>query len=420
MALVTRRHLILLAGGAALFSGFRYGHARLARPPKPDGPLSAAAMELLRQAWQGLDASRVLDAHVHVVGLGAGGTGCMVGERMQSPLSPSDYFKFTIYLEAAGITDTSRADAQYVERLEALVRAQTPHGRLLLFPFDRPYDEAGRPLDEATEFFTPNDYVAALAKRAPDCFVACASVHPYRADAVEALEKAVEAGAVAVKWLPNAMSIDPSSPRCDAFYEALARLRVPLLTHAGEEKAVEAEEAQRFGNPLHLRRPLDLGVTVIVAHCASLGQNPDLDAPASSGKHPWADNFELFTRLMDEPRYTGRLYGEVSAMLQANRVGRPLSTVLTRADWHPRLLNGSDYPLPAITVLAQTRVLKDQGFITSAQRDVLNELDRHNPLMFDFVSKRTVAVRDAGGVHRLPLEVFTGRPEVFPRLKPPP
>ncbi|MEW5740627.1 MAG: amidohydrolase family protein [Myxococcota bacterium] len=409
MALVTRRHLILLAGGAALFSGFRYGHARLARPPKPDGPLSPAAKELIRQAWQGLDPARVLDSHVHVVGLGAGGTGCTVGERMQSPLNPSDYFKFTIYLEAAGITDTSRADAQYVERLEALVRAQTPHGRLLLFAFDKAHDEAGKPLDEATEFYTPNEYVTSLARRAPDCFVACASVHPYRADAVEALEKAVEAGAVAVKWLPNAMNLDPSSPRCDAFYDALVRLKVPLITHAGEEKAVHAEEAQRLGNPLHLRRPLSRGVTVVVAHCASLGKNPDLDAPEP---RPWVDNFELFHRLMKEPQWQGKLFGEVSALPQVNRLGAPLDTVLSDEALQARCINGSDYPLPAINALMQTRAVVDAGYLTEAERDALNEIDRHDPLLFDFVMKRTLKK----GGRRLADSVFMVRPEVFPRL----
>ncbi|MEW5741258.1 MAG: amidohydrolase family protein [Myxococcota bacterium] len=408
----------LLAGGAAALSSGCY---RLARPPPLEGPLSRDARTLINTAWAGLDSNLVLDTHVHVVGLGTGGTGCWVNPSLQAPAThPINALRFDIYKQAAGVTDETIGDQQYVETLLSRMRRQLIHGRALILAFDQTYTEDGTPRPELTEFYTPNEYVVRLARENPDCFVACASIHPYRKDAVEALERAVDGGAVAVKWLPNAMYIDPSSPRCDAFYEALARLRVPLLTHAGEEKAVEAEEAQRFGNPLHLRRPLDAGVTVIVAHCASLGQNPDLDAPEVDGQRPWVDNFELFSRLMDEPKYAGRLYGEVSAMLQANRVGRPLSTVLTRTDWHSRLLNGSDYPLPAITVLVQTRVLKDQGFLTSAQRDALNELDAHNPLLFDFVSKRTVAVRDRNGVHRLPLEVFTGRPEVFPRLKPPP
>lgn len=40
---------------------------------------------------------------------------------------------------------------------------------------------------------------------------------------------------------------------------------------------MEAEEAQRLGNPRLLRRPLDLGVKVIVAHAASLGQGSSRD-----------------------------------------------------------------------------------------------------------------------------------------------
>jgi mannonate dehydratase len=409
MPLITRRQLVLLVGGAALFSGFRYGHARLARPAKPDGPLSDAAKALIAKAWQGLDPKRVLDTHVHVVGIGAGGTGCRIGARMQSVLNPGEYLKFTIYLEAAGITDMNRADQQYLERLEALLRAQAPHGRLLLLAFDQAYDEQGQVLEDATEFYTPNEYVLGLAKRAPDCFVACASVHPYRKDAVEALERAAEGGAVAVKWLPNAMNIDPSSERCDAFYEAMVRLQLPLITHAGEEKAVHAEEAQRLGNPLHLRRPLSKGVTVVVAHCASLGKNPDLDAPEP---RPWLDNFELFERLVNEPKWQGKLFGEISAMAQVNRLGRPLQQVLTDAALQARCVNGSDYPLPAINALMQTGAIVEAGYLTEAERQLLNEIDRHDPLLFDFVLKRTVR-RDG---KRLGDDVFQVRPEVFPRL----
>lgn len=409
MPLVTRRQLLVLVGGAALFSGFRYGHARLARPAKPSGPLSDGAKALLAKAWEGLEPSRVLDAHVHVVGVGAGGTGCRLGERMQSWLNPGDYLKFTIYLEAAGVSDLARADQQYVERLDGLVRGEAPHGKLLLLAFDQAHDDAGRPLPDATEFYTPNEYVAGLVKAAPDRFAFGASVHPYRQDAVEALERAVEQGAVAVKWLPNAMNIDPSSPKCDAFYDALVRLRLPLISHAGEEKAVHAEEAQRLGNPLHLRRPLSRGVTVVVAHCASLGKNPDLDA---GEPRPWVDNFELFRRLMREPEWNGKLFGEVSALTQVNRLGTPIETVLTDDALQARCLNGSDYPLPAINALVQTRAIVDAGLITAAERALLNELDQHDPVLFDFVLKRTL--RKDG--KRLGDGVFTARPEVFPRL----
>ena len=243
MARLTRRQLIVLGTGAALYGGLRWGTARVARQSSPSKPLSDEARALIATAWKGLDPKRVLDTHVHVVGLGRGGSGCEVGPRLQSVLNPMEYMKFSIYLAASGVTDLDEADQQYVARLTALVKSQSPHGRALLFAFDRAHDEQGNPLPDQSEFYTPNEYVLGLAAAAPDLFVPVASVHPYRADAIATLEAAVNRGAVAVKWLPNAMNIDPSSPKCDAFYDALAKLGVTLITHAGEEKAVHAEAA---------------------------------------------------------------------------------------------------------------------------------------------------------------------------------
>lgn len=410
----TRRHLLLLASGAAVFSGARFGHRRLSRAAAPDAPLSDAARALVAKAWEGLDPAQVLDVHVHVVGLGQDGTGCFVGERMLTPANPLEYLKFTVYRTAAGVTDDQKCDVQFVQTLAGLLRSQAPHGRALLLAFDMFHGEDGKPDRTQTEFFTPNAYVLKLARAYPDLFVAGASVHPYRPDAVDALEEAVAGGAVAVKWLPNAMNIDPSSPRCDALYDAMVRLRVPLITHAGEEKAVHAEERQRLGNPLLLRRPLERGVTVVVAHCASLGPNPDLDAPGA----PMVDSFDLWLRLMREERWRGRLFGELSAMTIVNRVGRPLAEVLRDPDLSARVLNGSDYPLPAINVLMQTGAVQDKGFITAAERALINEVDRADPLLADFVLKRTLRLREGGQERRLPDQAFLARADVFPRLFP--
>ena len=148
---------------------------------------------------------------------------------------------------------------------------------------------------------------------------------------------------------------------------------------------------------------------MIVAHCASLGFNPDLDAAAAA---PWVDNFELFLRLMNEPQWDGLLYGDLSAITQVNRVGKPLRHVLERPELHRRMINGSDYPLPAINVLMQTGAIVSAGFLTEDERRALNEIDQHNPLLFDFVTKRTVHLGDK----RLADDVFMIRPELFPRL----
>lgn len=400
-----------LLGATGMAYAFHAACARLVRAPRPDGPLSESTRALVSRAFDGLSPARLLDAHVHLVGTGTGGSGCYVNQRMSEPFShPGDYLKFAVYRDASGVDDERRGDLQYRERLVQLVGASRPRVRALLLAFDQAYDEQGVAHPELTEFYTPNAYALGLAEQHPAHFRGAASVHPYRRDALHALDEVRAAGAVAIKWLPNAMRIDPSSPRCDAYYDKLVELGLPLITHAGEEKAVHAEEAQRLGNPLHLRRALDRGVKVVVAHCASLGQNPDLDAEG----HPLVDNFHLFTRLMSERQYEGRLFGDTSAMALVNRAGPALALALSRREWHPRLLHGSDYPLPAINALMQTRRLVELGLLTEPERTALNELDRHNPLLFDFVLKRCLAVRTEGGVQRFSDEVFQVPPGLFP------
>ena len=64
------------------------------------------------------------------------------------------------------------------------------------------------------------------------------------------------------------MGIDPASSKCDRFYQAAARLDLPIIAHAGRELAVHGGDAQHFGNPLRLRRAMEQGVRVVVAHCA--------------------------------------------------------------------------------------------------------------------------------------------------------
>ena len=126
--------------------------------------------------------------------------------------------------------------------------------------------------------------------------------------------------------MPPAQGIDPGCPRCDQFYEQLVKLKLPLLTHAGAELAVEGDEYQAFGNPLRLRRPLEHGVKVVVAHCASLGESADLDQGRNGALR---QNFDLFSRLMDEEGYQGRLFGEISAITQVNRFERHLRSIIT-------------------------------------------------------------------------------------------
>jgi mannonate dehydratase len=268
-----------------------------------------------------------------------------------------------------------------------LVDGLRPGAKLLLFAFDRAHDERGAVLWERTGFYVPDGYARDTARAHPAAFEWAASIHPYRADCVEALERARAEGARAVKWLPAAMGMDPASPRCDRFYAAAARLAMPLISHAGRELAVVGTDARDFGNPLKLRRALDAGVRVVVAHCASLGEDRDLDRGANG---PAVESFALFARMMDERRYAGRLYGDVSAVTQVNRAGGTLMRVLERSDWHARLLNGSDYPLPGIMPIFSVDHVVSLGLLEASAAPVLTAIREHNPLLFDFVLKRSL------------------------------
>jgi mannonate dehydratase len=188
------------------------------------------------------------------------------------------------------------------------------------------------------------------------------------------------------------MGIDPASPRCERFYAALARLRLPLVTHAGLSRAILGTDIQDFGNPLRLRRALDAGVRVVVAHCASMGQDRDLDRGELG---PAVESFALFARLMDEPRAAQLLYGDLSAMTQVNRAAGALARVLERADWHARLLNGSDYPLPGVMPLYSLDFIVALGLLAPAAAPVLTEIRHYNPLLFDFVLKRSLRLGGA-------------------------
>jgi mannonate dehydratase len=357
----------------------------------------------VRAAWDGIDPGKMWDGHCHLAGSGDSSSGIYLNPAMESLLDPLQYAQRLFFMNAGCVHDApGQVDRSYVGRMHNLVDDLRPGAKLLLLAFDASVTEAGEVSWERTSFHVPNRYAAQVAQRHAQYFEWAASVHPYRRDCVQQLEAAVEQGARALKWLPAAMGIDPASKLCDPFYAALARLDLPLITHAGLERALRGTDAQALGNPLRLRRALDHGVRVVVAHCASLGQDRDIDRGANG---PAIDSFELFARLMDEPRYVGRLYGDISAMTQTARAVPALAHVIGREDWHARLLNGSDYPLPGVFPLYSVDYMVELGYIEKSAAPLLKGVREHNPLLFDFVLKRSLR---AGG-KRLAARMFETR-----------
>jgi mannonate dehydratase len=341
----------------------------------------------VRSAFEGLDLRQVWDAHTHLVGIGDSPSGIYLNPRMNSKLHPAHFLRRLAFLNAgcAYALEGQSIDVAYVRRMLTLMDGLRRGNKLLLFAFERVHGEDGKADLERTEFHVPDGYARELAREHPRYFEWVCSIHPYRRDCVEALEQAKADNARAVKWLPASMGIDPASPLCDRFYEAAARLKIPVITHAGLERAVIGSDVQAYGNPLRLRRALDAGVRVVVAHCASMGEDRDTDKGANG---PMVSAFDLFSRLFEEKRYEKNLFGDISAMPQINRAAPALARVLEREDWHPRLLNGSDYPLPGLMPLFSVQYLVKLGLVQQSAVPLLKYIREFNPLLFDFVLKR--------------------------------
>ena len=243
-ALVLGAMLLLpLAGCAALFRG----------PILPPEPLPVAPF---------------LDMHCHVAGLGAGGSGCFVSERLRRS------WKVGFYFRSFGVSRREleqRGDALCADRLSTMLGQSRHVGRAVVLALDGAVDDRGN-LDAArTEFYVPNEFVAALAARHTNLLFG-ASVNPYRPDALARLDRAAADHAVLVKWLPSIQLIDPADERLAPFYRRMAELRLPLLVHTGTEHSFTWSKDE-FADPARLRLPLSLGVTVIAAHAAWPGRH---------------------------------------------------------------------------------------------------------------------------------------------------
>ena len=356
---------------------------------------------LVQAAWKGIDPAKVWDTHCHVFGDGDSGSGLWYNPRLNQVWRPKGYVQKSFYVNASCVDESpGNVDRSFVERLLAQCKDMEPGFHVLLFGFDWARDDAGTPMPERSTFHVPDDYVAGLAKKYPAHIVWAPSIHPYDPRALDRLDAAVANGARGIKWLPSAQNIDPADARCDRFYARLAALHLPLITHAGDERAVHGF-GEHLGNPLRLRRPLDAGVKVVVAHCASLGDGHDTDKGGSA----LVPNFELFARLMDEPNYRSNLVGDIAAVTQGNRMG-VVATLLERREWHDRLLNASDYPLPGVVPLIYLEALFKRKLLDPASLATLRGLRDFNSLLFDFVLKRSLALNGQG----FPASVFETAP----------
>ncbi len=268
----------------------------------------------------------IIDIHVHVLPPDACGSEAYVSRRQWN--WPSFLYLRLRYRikrqEPIGENGITRSD------LTRAVAGMQVVDRVVALALDSVYDDAGKMDSRRTHFCVANDYVFRLA-RANTRFLPGASVNPKRRDAMVELERCLELGAVLLKWLPNCQGFDPMNPTFIPFYRRMAEARLPLLCHTGPEYALTGAD-QRLGRAEGLRLALEEGVTVIAAH----GGGADI--------RDFGRAFHTFAEmLLAYPN----LYADTSGFTQPNRSWF-LHRFLRHPELHPKLVHGSDVPLPIL------------------------------------------------------------------------
>lgn len=304
-----------------------------------------------------------IDLHVHVVGNGASGSGCWYRPRGWTRVGEP------LMLRSFGLPPCSLRedlDTLYVERLLSFIRTSSLDAVVVLAQ-DEPHDSTGRRLSGIGSFYVPNEYVCSLGQAHPE-LLAGVSIHPARLDALEELERCLEAGAVLLKCLPNCQNIDWSDRRYTRFLERMAEASLPLLAHTGGEHTLPVLN-KRLSNPRVLVRPLEIGVTCIAAHCGTASGLFDRD---------------YFVTFVDLLAKYPNLYGDNSAFNVPNRRIWPtyLDKCLT-APLRGRILHGSDAPVPVVGHGAYLRGYISRRAFTQSRRET-------NPLERDYQLKRAM------------------------------
>lgn len=415
--------------------------------------LSVDAQELVVRAFNGIEEGENVDQHVHVIGYGGRVSffddvvGCDQDEFARSPiyLNPKRlswlnlprFIQTRVLMKESGISaslfdplEKDHANDRFIERLYQLVKYYRPAsnkpGRFYLLAMAATFTEAGTIDWQQTDIHIPNGYVINLAHclnlkfRAEmdvdfSPFAVVGSVHPSDPNALQALDWLRQAGVDLIKWLPNVMHINPADRGYSEFYRALAgdesHPPIALLTHTGFEQATDApHEWQQYGNPMGHRSALELGVEVVMSHSGYKG--------VSEHEGEMVANGDLFFKVMEE---YANAESDLSAItfVEAPRgqsfmtlhkprysLAAQLKRILQRGEqYRERMVYGSDYPLPASAFLNPNKNLLAHGFISADERRALDELQRFNPLLYDFVLKRTIHLPSNRRI-KLPLEMF--------------
>ena len=232
----------------------------------------------------------------------------------------------------------------YTDALMHSVQTSAHIEKIVLFGVDAKVDDEGNIVHKDKTVCASNEDVAALYAQFPELIIPFFSINPKRPDALDLIEKYHALGFKGAKFLQNYWGVDTREARYRPYFEKLAALELPLIVHVGSESSVHSDKVCEGIEMLH--QPLEIGVKVICAHMALSYEPRHIFRALSS--NPKRFNDDYFT-LLEMLKTHDNLYADVSALLTPVRA-KVLRHLSTQSDIHPKLLFGSDYPVPFTTV----------------------------------------------------------------------
>ncbi len=281
----------------------------------------------------------IIDTHIHIAGTGDEGSGCMMSKRFKSSLF---YYALLILSRKRELSDKIVRDM-----ILGVIESSKRVDRAVVLALDCIVESSGEERLDLSNIVVPNDYVKKLSDEYKGKILFGASIHPYRKNALDLVDKCVEEGAVLIKWVPSAQGIDPQDEKCYRFYDKLAQVGIPLLCHMGLEFAIPSapDAIFDFNSPKRLIPALERGAKVIAAHCAI--------------SSIWND-FRYFNEFLSVMKFAHNrgfsLYADVSAF--SNPVKRRFPKRIKDNIDQKRLLFGSDYPVPIFDIEARKALVR--------------------------------------------------------------
>ncbi len=296
------------------------------------------------------------DLHVHLVGVGTGGSGCWISPRLRR--RPT-FAGLRVLLGVSRRQMQTTVDQDWAAEI-ARRTAESEIDYSVVLGFDGAYDAKGRFDAARSQVVVPLGWVFEVCERYANLLPA-PSINPDRADALDRLEEAIERGAVLIKWLPIVQGFDPAGPAATRFLQRMADAGLPLLVHSGSGEVTFRTIRPEVGGLERIEAALDLGVKVVCAHTAApihfrteRSQVPLLREMLHRYPNLWVDNSGLAnpSRFMHLPRFARD----------------PLID--------SRTVHGSDYPVPCNPIYYRPQMTRDEfkrirGERNRIQREVL-------------------------------------------------